>query len=409
VGGTVRDIFLGKSGVDIDLASAHSAQDTLQRLVRSGVRVVETGLKHGTITAVVEKNNIEITSFRNQSSNSPSIEQDLGGRDFTINALAFSLATLELIDPFDGVKDLDQALLRTVGDPVLRLKEDPLRIMRLVRFGPSQARSVDQAALTAVASMKAALAEVSVERIRTELEKILLSSHAGAGVRALMELELLDYTIPELKAALGFEQNEFHIHDVFEHTLWVIDRCPLDLTLRLSALFHDLGKPATLSVDDQGRRHFYKHEQVSTQIAKQRMKTLKFSNKQIDDVACIVDLHMRPVNCGPAGARRLLRELGDNFEAWMDFKRADAPPKVSDSEVSAQMADFERLVQSEKERLAKLGGSNLAIGGDDLIRLGVKPGVQMGKILRALNELIIETPELNNKEDLIKHARQLAS
>ncbi len=407
VGGIVRDLASGLEQSDLDLATGLEAGTIISRLKANSIRVVETGLQHGTVTAVIDAKGYEISSFRRLASGAiaDSIETDLLGRDFTINALAFAVSSKTLLDPFGGLNDLDNSLLRAVENPMHRFAEDPHRIMRMVRFGPAQGRTIHEDTLAAAKSVRPRLAEVAVERTRVELEKILVSSHAADGFRCLKELNLLEHTVPELLTCVGFEQNEFHIHDVFEHILWVMERCPHDLKLRLTALFHDIGKPQSLSVGDDGRRHFFKHESFGAEICKERMAQLKFSHHLTEQVTLLVQHHMRPVDCGPVGIRRLLRDLGEEFESWRKFKYADATPTIADDVVRERLADFDHRVEVERERLAKMGGSNLAIDGNDLIALGMRPGIQLGAVLKALNEDIIVDPELNTREVLLARAK----
>jgi len=412
VGGTVRDSILGNESVDIDLACAQSAETTSKKLRIAAIKVVETGKRHGTITAVFGDLHIEITAFRRPlelSAQKPgsSIEEDLSARDFTINAIAFALDSQTIVDPFLGLRDLQANVLKAVGSADDRFHEDPLRVMRALRFGPAQSRTMDSN--TWIAAKKAApnLRLVSIERVRMELERILLSTRAGDGLRAAKDIGILEQIIPEILPTVGFEQNRFHIHDVFEHTLWVIDRSPLELPVRVAALFHDLGKPPTLSVDEQGNRHFFLHEKISEEMCKARMKELRFSNEMIDQVSTLVRLHMRPLDCGAPGVRRLLRDLGPYFDDWIKLKQADKPPVESDEVVAERLHRFLGLVSSEQQRLAKSGGSKLAIGGDDLIALGFQAGRRLGEVLKHLEEVVIENPEANTSENLLQKAKQL--
>lgn len=409
VGGTVRDIFSGLEPEDIDLACALPIQEAQQRLEQAGLYVVPTGLKHGTITIVIEKNNIELSSFRKPNSGELglSIAEDLAGRDFTINAIAFDLINKKIIDPFAGAKHLESGVLTCVGAPSARFEEDALRILRMVRFGTAAGRKIDANTLKEARRLKSLLAQVSIERIRAELERILLAPEAKQGFLTLLELGILELILPEVIPAVGFEQNEFHVHDVFVHTLAVIENCRNDLVLRLSALFHDLGKAHTLSIDEQGRRHFYKHELVSEELQKQAMKRLRFSNEQIDAVARLVRMHMRPLDCGPSAVRRLMRDLGNQFDTWLELKRADATP-VQDKKIFEQeFTNFMTLVNEEKERLHKLHYNKLAINGHDLMQLGVEEGVKMGQILKQLEEFVLEEPANNTRELLLREAKEL--
>ena len=331
---------------------------------------------------------------------SDSIEQDLSGRDFTINAIAYSVDDGELLDPFHGLDDLKAKRLKTVGSALDRFKEDALRILRMVRFGSAAGFTITKDVTDAAKALGENLKDISPERIKDELSKILVSDFPAFAFETLKECDLFKYIIPEIIPSIGFEQNEFHIHDVYGHTLDVIESTPPNLTLRLTALFHDLGKPATFSIGDDGRRHFYCHEQVSVEICKTVMQRLKFSNAEIQRVALLVAEHMRPINCGPAGVRRLFRDLGDAFDEWLLFKYADMPPAMSETEFEGLMSGFKELVAAERQKMQQPEYGKLALNGDDVLRLGVPAGPEVGKILKRLEECVIEDPSLNTKEKL---------
>lgn len=411
VGGTVRDAFGEEAGTDLDLATSLSADEVQRRCAAHGIRTVGTGIQHGTVLAVIEETHLEVTTFRvpsGRESHTPAhdIATDLSGRDFTINAIAFSVEAKSLVDPFGGERDLAAGIVRAVGDPTLRLSEDPLRILRMARFGPAQGRTIDLATRSAAEQLAPLLARVSVERIRAELEAILMSRFPHEGIRCIKEIGALPFTIPELIPAIGFEQNRFHIHDVFEHTLWVLERSQPDPILRWAAIFHDVGKPHTLSVDADGSRHFYLHELESEKQARARMAALRFSRDDSEAIAAIVRHHMRPLDCGAPGVRRLMRDLGERLPLWRSFKDADAPPTVAQEAFAATAQSFDSLLQAEQSRLAGPSYGKLAVDGQDLISLGMRPGPPMGALLKELEELVLDDPEWNVRERLIEEARK---
>ncbi len=411
VGGSVRDAFYAASHTDLDCATPLDATEVKARCERKGLRVIETGIQHGTVLVLIDETHIEVTTFRVPSSREThntahDITTDLSGRDFTINAIAFDLSTLSLIDPFNGINDLEHGIVRAVKNASARFEEDPLRILRMVRFGDAQGRSVEAETLEAARKQIALLAKVSCERIKAELDKILLSHFPHKAIRRIQEIEGLPYTIPELIPAIGFEQNKFHIHDVFEHTLWVLERAPHDLILRWSALFHDIGKPHTLSVDEAGGRHFYSHETVSEELSKKRMKALRFSTDDSKAIASIVRHHMRPLDCGAPGVRRLIRDLGTELPRWRSFKAADAPPTVPEAEFLQTAERFDKLLSSEQKKMAGPAYGKLAVTGDDLKGLGIRPGPDMGRIIKELGELVMDDPSLNTKEHLLVEANK---
>lgn len=410
VGGTVRDAFLPTSKTDLDIATNLPAANIQQLCSARGLRVIETGIQHGTVLVIIEGTHIEVTTFRHPSNRNvhqvaSDITTDLSGRDFTINALAFNIDSGKIIDPFHGINDLHSGIIRAVEDPAARLQEDPLRMLRMVRFGDAQGRTIEPRTLEAAQALVSTLAHVSVERIRNELEHILMSQAPDAGVRRMMLLGALPYTLPELIPAVGFEQNRYHIHDVFEHTLSVLQRTPPDRILRWAAIFHDVGKPHTLSVDAEGDRHFYSHEVVSNNLCIERMKHLRFSHDDIERVTAIVRHHMRPLDCGPAGVRRIIRDLGDNVSRWRAFKEADSSPTIPLSEFARSAESFDALLAAEQKKMIGPSYGRLAITGDDLMKMGIKPGPGMGKILRELEEIVIEDPAKNTKPFLLKLAK----
>ena len=410
VGGSVRDALLNKSGFDLDVATRLRPEAVIERLERAGVRVIPTGIEHGTVTAVIDSQNIEITTFRKPgprtgSGFSTTIQEDLAGRDFTINAIAFCLATKSLIDPYDGNNDVLASNLRAVGTPRERFLEDPLRILRMIRFGGAQKRTIDPSTYVDAASLVPMLSSVSIERIRSELERILLSEDPARGIALIKELEILPLVLPEALASIGFEQNEFHVEDVFQHTLTVLSRSVPDKIVRLACLFHDLGKPASFSVDADGRRHFYNHEILGENLCEQAMRRLKFSNDDIDAVRKLVRYHMRPLECGPSAVRRLLRELGPLFQKWREVKIADAPPVIEEKKFHEALSQFDTMVDVERNRPTGSPFDALAVDGDDLKALGLKQGPAIGVLLKYLLDLVLEDPSFNQKETLLDKSR----
>ena len=411
VGGSVRDAFITTADTDLDLATALTALEVKQRCDSHGIRIIETGIQHGTVLAVIDEVHIEVTTFRVPTSRdvhqtARDISTDLSGRDFTINALAFDVKEQKIIDPHNGLVDLERSILRAVGSAEERFVEDPLRILRMIRFGDAQGRTIEASTLSAAHKHVALLEKVSCERIKGELDKILLSPFPHRGLRKIHEMGALPYTIPELLPSVGFEQNKFHIHDVFEHTLWVLERTPHDGILRWSAIFHDIGKPHTLSVDPDGSRHFYSHETVSEELSKKRMKDLRFSTDDSRSIASIVRHHMRPLDCGAPGVRRIIRDLGKDLSRWRQFKSADSPPTVSDQDFTTIANRFDEMLDTELKKMAGPSYGKLAVTGQDLMSLGIKPGPQMGKLLKELEELVIEDPSVNSTERLLDEAKK---
>lgn len=414
VGGSVRELLSQQAATDFDLAIRLHPDRVKSLLEQVGIRVIETGIEHGTVLAVLDHKHYEITTYRVPGPRvgnrySETLETDLSGRDFTINAIAYDLASQRFVDPFLGAEDLKKGILRCVGSAEERFKEDPLRILRAVRFGPASGRTIHSETEKAAILLHDLLSSISIERIRNEFEKILMSSHPAQGLRALARMQLLPQTIPELQQTIGVEQNDYHVHDVFEHTLSVIENSPADRILRLTALFHDLGKPATLSIGDDGQRHFYLHEKVSTTICHDVMKRMRYSQSDIDTVSLLVATHMRPLSCGPQGVRRLMRDLGPHLESWFQFKFADRPPRGDPGEFEAGVAHFTALLDAEKNRVVGSVYSSLAISGEDVLKSGVAEGPAIGKILKSLNDEVLDDPEKNTRDYLLNRLELIKS
>ena len=412
VGGTVRDAFYETTDTDLDLATDLTAEQIRDRCAAKGLKVIDTGIQHGTVLVVIDGIHIEVTTFRqpadrNTQIKARDIETDLSGRDFTINALAYSLETKSLIDPWGGARDLENGLVRAVGSADARFSEDPLRVLRMIRFGDAQGRATDEETLKAAREAVPLLASLSVERVRTEVERILMSAYPSQGVRALHSIGALSFTLPELIPAVGFEQNKYHIHDVFEHTLSVLDRTPPDRILRWAAIFHDVGKPHTLSVGPDGERHFYSHEVVSDSLCRERMTHLRFSHEDTNTVRAIVRHHMRPMDCGPAGVRRLIRDLGPRLARWRTVKAADSSPTIPVEQIQASARGFDEMLAIEQAKMAVPSYGRLAVTGDELRKEGIPPGPGMGKILRDLAEIVIEDPSKNDRETLLNIVRAI--
>ena len=418
VGGAVRDVLLGKHSFDLDFASRLGPDELQARLQRAGIRTIPTGLKHQTVTALPLENasHVEITSFRGAGMNPAggvvlggSIEEDLEYRDFTVNALALDLVTAELVDLSFGLKDIKARVIRAVGNPQTRFAEDPLRALRMVRFACFEGFTLDADTKAGARGFSSHIITISIERVRDELNKILVSDNPDFGLRLLAELGFLQHILPEVERFIGFEQNKFHRADLFNHTLEVVKNSSPDLILRLAALFHDVGKPDTLSIDPvSGERHFFKHESIGAEMTREILKRLKYSHEITDSVCTLVYTHMRPLNAGPPGLRRILRDTGEHYDRWRELKEVDTLACNIDPEVALKgFAAFDS-VMAEVLKGPKLSPlSSLAINGNDLLSLGLGEGRQIGELLRALHELVLDDPELNTREALLNKVQEL--
>lgn len=417
VGGCLRDLLLDKEISDIDCTTALSPDEIIFYLKNKNIHYIPTGLKHQTITVVPIENlaGIEITSFHGPNMNpkgglslSQSIQEDLKFRDFSINAIALSVDKNELFFEEKSLEDIQQKIVRAVGIAEERFKEDPLRVLRMIRFSCAKNFEIEEKTLKAANNFLKELSYVSIERVRDEIIKILISHQPHKGFYLLAELGILKTFIPELDKARGFEQNEYHQDDVFVHTMKVLEKTPPDLVLRLAALLHDIGKPETLSIDPETNfRHFYKHESVGVDISRNILKRLKFSNAIIDDVCVLVATHMRPLDAGLGGLRRLLRDTNELFPKWRILKQVDSEStRMNPSELKNKLELFDKNMEEVLKGPAVSPLKNLAIKGEDLINLGLEPSPLFKEILHHLHELVLDNPELNNKDDLIKLAKK---
>ena len=421
VGGSVRDVLLGKAIGDIDFTCALPPEEITKISLANNFRVFPTGLKHQTVTVLISEessplaSSLEITTFHGPKmrptggvSAGGSIEEDLGYRDFTVNALALRVTDGKLIDIADGQKDLQDKTIRAVGDPAERFREDPLRLMRMVRFACLEGFTADPATSTAAKSLSALLSQVSIERIRAEFTKILTSNRPAFGLKLLATIGLLEVFLPELQNCVGFEQNKFHYHDVFDHTLEVVEKTPADEILRLAAVFHDIGKPPTLSVDENGERHFYKHEIDGALITRNCMERLRYPNSTVSAVEILVRTHMRPLSAGAGGLRRLLRDTSELFPQWRVLKEADSLSTRTEREkMIAELKEFDITMEEIKRGPDVSPLKNLAVNGHDLIAAGIPESRRIGELLNALHEHVLDNPADNEKSTLLELLKKL--
>ncbi len=416
VGGTVRDLLRGQTPQDLDLASSLLPDELAALCEQHSVALYPTGLKHQTLSLIPVEGQlpVEITTFRSAGMSpaggvhrGQSIEEDLAYRDFTINAMAVAVHQATVIDPFGGMEDLNRGVIRAVGDANSRFAEDPLRVMRMLRFSAQFGFDIEPDTKNAAAAFLEPLAKVSIERFREEFSKLLLSNEPDKGLQLMANLGVLEIFLPEVQRFVGYEQNRFHKADLFVHTLEVVRKTEPDLISRLAALLHDIGKPETLSVDSDGDRHFYKHESVGADMTSDMLLRLRYPKNTAKAVSTLVATHMRPLLCGPGGVRRILRDTGEQFERWRELKYADATScKIDESEVEAQFRAFDEILAKVRKGPEVSPLKNLALGGEDLMALGVPEGPQIGDMLRELHEHVIDNPEDNEKAVLLRLAKK---
>lgn len=417
VGGAVRDSILGLKVADWD-AATDALPETVQSLFR---KVIPTGIQHGTVSVRWQSAFIETTTFRIDGQYrdgrrpetvqfSDDLEADLSRRDFTINGMAVDPRNGSLIDPFNGLADLKTGLIRAIGNPLERFSEDGLRPLRAVRFAARFGFSIDPATLQAIPPCMDSFRMVSLERVREEFSKTLLSDRPSHGLRLLEETGLMAEFLPEMLKCRGIEQGDFHLFDVLDHSYYACDAAPADLVLRLAALLHDIGKPACRSMNESGVIHFYGHERRSAVLAEAVLRRLKYPNAVVDRVVHLVTQHMFDYSSEwtDAAVRRFAARVG------LDYLPDLIRLRLADAAGMKRSAPDERPVLALLDRVAELQAQanafsikDLAINGNDLARLGWPKGPLMGKVLQEILETVLDDPSLNSKERLSQIAELL--
>lgn len=410
VGGALRDMILGKKVNDWDVATDAPAQE----VARMFPRVIPTGIQHGTVTVLWKGLTVETTTFRvdgdygdgrrpDSVTFTSDIREDLRRRDFTMNSLAYNLETGELLDPHGGREDLAAGLVRAIGDPVERFTEDGLRPLRAVRFASQLDYRIDPGTLAAIPRTLENFRRVSVERVRDELVKILLSPRPSYGLKLLEDTGMLPDILPELSACRGVEQKGFHRFDVLDHSFLSCDGAPDRIELRLAALLHDIGKPAARAEGPDGLPTFHRHEELSARGTEEALRRLKFPNAVIASVSHLVRHHMFAYDdsWGDAAVRRFLARTGpENLEDLLALRLADAYGTTGERPDPRGLDPLRRRVEDLLGRSRALSIKDLAIGGNELAALGVPRGPVMGRILAELLETVLDDPELNTPERL---------
>jgi len=423
VGGAVRDAFLKRPVTDFDIAT----DATPQECMRLFPWAIPTGIKHGTITVIPRSRRykVEITTFRTEGAYTDGrhpdavafiddIVQDLSRRDFTINAMAFDLAHDTFFDPFEGKKDLARRVVRAVGNPLDRFHEDGLRTIRAVRFATQLGFAVEPETLSAVARCREGLFRISAERIRDEFSKILGAHKPSTGLNLLIDTGTIEAIVPELLTCRGLPQPNHGNQDLLEHLLATVDAVIPDnlseeelLVLRLSALFHDIGKPSCY-VNDNGVVSFYKHETESEKIARRRLQQLKYSNDVADQVCHLVRHHMFNYEPGwtDAAVRRFIARVGlDSIKDLFALRLADTIATTGKPYSWPNLADFQSRIDRVIEARQALSLKDLAVKGDDLAALGIPRTKEMGALLFELLDAVLEDPTLNTKDKMLEIAK----
>lgn len=413
VGGCVRDSVLGRIPQDWDITTSAMPQETKTLFDKT----FDTGIEHGTITVLLDHEGYEVTTYRidgkyednrhpKEVTFTRSLKEDLLRRDFTINAMAYNDAD-GLVDIFGGMEDLKKGVIRCVGDATARFSEDALRILRGIRFAAQLGFEIDDEARMAMKELAPTLQKISAERIQVELVKTLVSDRPDM-LRTAYELGIIKQFLPEFDLLMKTEQETpHHMYNVGEHTLHALMRVRPDRILRITMLLHDMGKPEYKTMDETGQAHFKKHAIGSEHIAKEILKRLKFDNETIRTVARLVLYHDYRMSAEAKNVRRAMNKIGEDiFEYYMEVRRADvlAQSTYLRERKLKNLDDIETLYAKIKEAKQCVSLKELAVSGSDLIAIGIKPGKEIGEILNRLLEMVIEDPELNQKEILLKKA-----
>ena len=415
VGGCVRDSILNRKPEDWDITTS-AKPEQVKRIFR---RTVDTGIEHGTVTVLIGKDGFEVTTYRvdglyedgrhpKEVTFTSRLEEDLKRRDFTINAMAYN-DDERLVDAFGGMRDLNYHLIRCVGDPKERFSEDALRILRAVRFSAQLAFPIEPETAEAIKSLAPNLEKISAERIQAELVKLLVSDHPER-IQDACELGITKVVLPEWDDMVGVKQNTpHHKYDVAAHTVHALQNVKNDKVLRLTMLFHDMGKPVMKTTDENGRDHFKGHAIASEQIAKTVMKRLKFDNDTIRKVTKLVAYHDYRMEPTGANVRRAMHEIGvELFPYYLAVRLADTKAQSSYErrgklENIIQIRELYRNALRNKECVTL---KDLAVTGTDLINLGIAPGKELGMLLNELLDIVIEDPAWNQKEKLCDYVKE---
>ena len=403
VGGAVRDSCLKRPITDWDVAT--SATPGEMKIIFHDKRLF--ALKHNTVTLVDSGSHFEVTTFRGQKNK---IEEDLGRRDFTINAMAFDSEKEEILDPHGGKADIARKLVRAAGDPDARFREDPLRLLRAVRLATELKFRIETGTLNVLTRMAPLLHQVAAERIREELTKILMSPKPSTGFNLTVRTGLLSHFLPELLEGYRKRQNAYHRYTIFKHIMETLDRVEPVPSLRLTALLHDIAKPRVREKIN-GQWRFYGHEKASADLSEQIMDRFKFSKHMIRKVIKLITHHMIGYNSGwtNGGIRRLIRRVGQ--EDIMDlivFRRADILAHGLNDHKSDLLDELEKRIMDQIKGSMAITTQDLALNGFKVMEfLGISPGPEVGRILKQLMEKVTDHPEMNNQETLLGLLEQM--
>ena len=417
VGGCVRDMIMGRTPNDWDITTSAKPEEVKAAFKRT----YDTGIQHGTVTVIVDKEHYEVTTYRIEGEYKDSrrpehvsfvkdITLDLSRRDFTMNAIAYH-PERGYVDPYSGRKHIEKQLIKSVRDAKERFTEDALRILRAVRFSAQLGFDIDDNTIKGIKACKHLLKHISKERIRDEFLKICMSDRPEA-IHTLYELGLLEYILPEFIPTYATPQNHpHHVYDVAHHTIEAMKHTPKQEVLRLSVLLHDIGKAKVRTTDQKGIDHFYGHPDVSAELTKKILKDLRFDNQTLKEVSLLVryhDYHLRQ-HITKVYIKEMLKVTGEAlFDQLLVVNEADARAQNLDKLPMKleQIARIRKLKEEIIEKQECYSLKQLAINGGDLIKEGIAPGKAVGEALEKALSYVIHHPEKNEKEILITYVTQ---
>ena len=409
VGGCMRDLLLGIPINEWDITTS-AKPDQVSKLF---AKVIPTGIEYGTVTILFPDGQYEVTTFRSDEryvdgrhpanvTFTDDIHKDLSRRDFSMNALAYDPQTEELIDDFDGQKDLKHKLIKAIGDPLGRFSEDGLRSVRACRFAAKLGFEIEKETFAAISKTLEITEKVAPERIHDEMVKMLKTKKPSIGFELMRRSGLLKLIMPELENCYGVEQpRKFHKYDVYWHSLYSCDAAePSNLALRLAALLHDISKP-----ECKEGFHFYNHDRIGAEVAKEILRRLRFSNAEIAKVTNLIQNHMfnYESSWSDAAVRRFMRRVGvENLEDLFALRAADT--KAMEREIEdAYLEELKSRIQKIIDEEQALHIKDLKVDGKDVMEiLKIKPGPKVGEVLNALLEKVLDDPKLNERETLLK-------
>lgn len=411
VGGCVRDSLLGREPGDWDITTSESPDETKKLFART----VDTGIEHGTVTVLLGKEGFEVTTYRidgkYEDSRHPTeviftrnLREDLLRRDFTINAMAYN-DTEGIVDIFGGMDDLKRKIIRCVGNARERFGEDALRIMRGVRFAAQLGFSLEKETKEAMTELAPTLEKISAERIQTELVKLLVSDSPEL-IREAYHLGITAVILPEFDEMMRTgQETKYHRYDVGEHTVQAVCNVPPDKVLRLTMLLHDVAKPEMKTVDADGTAHFKGHDIRGEQKAKEILRRIKFDNDTIHKVTKLVRWHDYRMPAEKKNVRKAMSKISaELFPMYLLVKRADilAHSMYRREEELENLSGLQKCYEEIVADHECVSLKQLAVTGTDLIGIGMKPGKQIGEVLNELLRIVLEYPEFNNKEHLLR-------